>query len=58
MKWVLSWSGFALFRCHSIVYLREREGERGKKKKKKTTTTHAKNRNEKGEHMHEKCMNM
>ena len=52
LKRILSWSGFALFRCHSVVYLKEREREREQKH------NTAKNRNEKRERMHEECMNM
>ena len=55
LKRIPNRSGFALFRCHSAVYLRERERERKKKRTKHNTT---KNRNEKKERMHEKCMNM
>ena len=52
MKRISSQSGFVLFRCHSTVYLRERERE----KEQKYNT--AKNRNEKRERMHEECTNM
>ena len=52
MKRISSQSGFVLFRCHSTVYLRERERE----KEQKYNT--AKNGNEKRERMHEECTNM
>ena len=37
LKRIPNRSGFALFRCHSAVYLREREREKKKKKEQNTT---------------------
>ena len=40
MKRVPSWSGFALFGCHCVFYLRERGRERERERERESITHH------------------